>query len=63
MLNKIKIWALLKLYNYHRKAGMYYFEKIDAYGSEKNEKWFNKVREHFDKECNILNKLLEIEGI
>lgn len=62
MLQKIKVWVLLQLYNYHRKAGMYYFERIDAYGSEKNEKWFKKAKEHWDKEYDVLVKLAIVDA-
>lgn len=62
MLKKIKVWVLMQLYNYHRKAGMYCFEKIDAYGTEKNEKWFKKAKEHWSKEYDVLVKLAIVDA-
>lgn len=62
MLQKIKVWVLMQLYKYHRKAGMYYFEKIDAYHAEQNEKYFEKAKEHWNKEYDVLVKLAIVDA-
>lgn len=62
MLQKIKVWVLMQLYKYHRKAGMYYFEKINTYESEQNERYFEKAKEHWNKEYDVLVKLAIVDA-
>ena len=61
MLQKIKIWVLMQLYKYHSKAGMYYFEKITVEDTKRNERYFEKANEHWNKEYDVLVKLANMD--
>lgn len=63
MLKKFKKHALKLLYAYHYHVSNYYYKKVDAYGPENNDYWESKVVKHTNKEFELVEKLIQLEGI
>ena len=63
MLKTIKKHVLKAIYNYHYYMSNYYYRKVDAYRPEYNDYWGNKVVKHANKEFEIVEKLIQLEGI
>ena len=63
MLKNIKKHVLKLLYEYHYHVSNYYYKKVDAYGPENNDYWESKVVKHANKEFEMVEKLLKLEGI
>ena len=57
MLKSIKKHVYELLYDYHYRAGNYYYRKVDAYGPEYNDRWEDKVAKHMRKELKFADKL------
>ena len=63
MLKNIKKHVLKLLYEYHYHMSNYYYKKVDAYGPENNDYWESKVVKHANKEFELVEKLVQLEGI
>lgn len=62
MLKNIKKHVLKAMYNYHYHMSNYYYGKVDAYGPECNDYWSDKVAKHINKEFELVDKLIQMEG-
>lgn len=63
VLKFIKKHVLEAMYNYHYHMSNYCYRKVDAYGPEHNDYWGNKVVKHANKEFELVEKLVQLEGI
>ena len=63
VLKNIKKHVLKLLYEYHYHMSNYYYKKVDAYGPEDNDYWESKVVKHANKEFELVEKLVQLEGI
>lgn len=63
MLKSIKKHVYKLLYEYHYRMSNYYYKQVDAYGPERNDYWDAKVIKHANKEFEMLEKLVQLEGI
>ena len=63
MLKSIKKHVYKLLYEYHYHMSNYYYRHVDSYGPERNDYWGEKVIKHANKEFELVEKLVELEGI
>lgn len=63
MLKIIKKHVLKTMYNYHYHMSNYCYGKVDEYGPERNSYWGDKVEKHVRKEFELVNKLVQMEGV
>ena len=63
MLKNLKKHVLKAMYNYHYHMSNYYYGKVDVYGPENNQHWQDRVEKHINKEFELVNKLVQLEGI
>lgn len=58
---KKHVWKIM--YEYHYRMSNYYYRKVDAYGPDNNDYWGEKVVKHTKKEFELVEKLVQLEGI
>lgn len=64
MFNKIKLFVLKQLYNYHHRKADEYFEKVnEGYVSENHSKWWEEYLRHAKLELLYVDEIYQIEGI